>query len=71
MADDANGPAPECRKSADNGFVVSEGSVAVEFEKIFAQAIRIVQDRRALGMAGDLRLLPGGQVAEDFLFRLG
>ena len=71
MTDDANGPAAERGKSADDGLIVSEGSVAVEFEKVVAHVLHIVQDRRALGVAGDLRLLPGGQVVEDFLLRLG
>ena len=71
MTDDADGPAPERGKSADDGLVVSEGAIAVEFDKVFTHVLHIVQDRRALGMAGDLRLLPRGQVAEDFLLRLG
>ena len=71
MTDDANGPAPERGKSTDDGLVVAEGAITVEFDKVFAHVLHIVQDRRALGMAGDLRLLPGGQVAEDVLLRLG
>ena len=62
MADDHHRAAREAADAADNGLVLGEGAVAGERREILHQTIDVVTEMRTLGMAGDLRLLPGRQL---------
>lgn len=54
MADEGGGPALVKTESGDDGRVVGEAAVAVDFDKILNQVADVIQGIRPLGMAGDL-----------------
>jgi hypothetical protein len=51
----------EARQAADDGGVVAEQAVAVQLEEVVEAAACTSRACRALGMARQLRALPGGQ----------
>ena len=67
MSDHNNRLAAEAREAAEDGVIVHELAVAGEFDELIEQLLDIVEEVRALGMAGDLRLLPGRKVRVDLL----
>jgi len=58
--------AAEAGKAGDDGAVVAEGAVAVEFAEVLGDEVEVVGEERAAGVAGDLDGLPGGEVVVDF-----
>ena len=69
MAEHADALAAEAPEAADDGRVVAELAVAGERHEIGDQAFDVVEAMRPLRVAGDLRLLPGGEVGIEFLQR--
>ena len=67
VADDHHRAAVHARQAADDGRVVGKGAVAVQFVELVEQAPRIVQQVGPLGVARELRDLPGGEAGEDRL----
>ena len=61
-ADHHHRPAFEAAEPAHDRLVVGEGAVAGERREVGDQAGDVVQSLRALGVAGDLGLLPGGEL---------
>src|SRR5438105_136362 len=62
MADDRHGPAVILRKARNDGFVVGEAAVAVQFHEIRKKIIDVVQRVRPLLVPRDLFALPGPQM---------
>src|SRR5262249_32680662 len=60
MSDDHDRAVVESGKAADDGPVVTEGPIAMEFRKIVRQFGDVIERARALGMASQLRSLPRG-----------
>ncbi len=60
----------EARQAADDRQVVGKGAVAVQFVEIGKDLAHVVQRIGALGVAGDLRNLPRGQVGIDVFGQL-
>ena len=71
VADQADRPAAETPETADDRRVLGELAVAGERREIVEEALGIVDEMRPVGMAGDLRFLPGGQPLIDVGERLG
>ena len=69
MAEQADAFAAEAAEAADDGVVVAELAVARERHEIGDQLGDVVQAVRPLRVAGDLRLLPGGEVGVELLER--
>ncbi|KAF4516425.1 hypothetical protein B566_EDAN003171 [Ephemera danica] len=61
----------EARQAANDGMVVGEGAVAMEFFEVAEQQGEIVERVRTLRVAGDLGYLPGRQLRVDTLGQLG
>ena len=53
--------------AANEGLVVAATAVAMQFDELIGQHLDVIKGARPLGVAGDLNLLRGAQVAEDFL----
>ena len=66
MADHDDGPAIETSEAADNGMVVGEGAIAMEFYETVAEPPDVIERGRPLQMARDLRPLPWCQAGIDF-----
>ncbi len=62
MADDHHRAAREAPDAAENGLVLGERAVAGERREVLHQTIDVVTEVRTLGVAGDLRLLPGREL---------
>ena len=62
MADDQDGPAAELADTAHDRLVVRELPVALHLDELVDEAGTVVHEMGALGMPGDLGLLPGVQV---------
>ncbi len=65
VADDHHAAAIDAGQAADDGVVVGEGAVAGEFLELVADHAQVIHRVRPRRMAGELRDLPRGQVAED------
>ena len=50
----------EAGHSANNGGIVAERAIAVNFAEVGEQALDVIEGLRALGMTGEFRFLPGG-----------
>ena len=70
MADHHAGLAVEAREAADDGQVIGEVAVAVQFLEVGEDVADVVQRVRALRMARDLRHLPRRQARVDVLGEL-
>src|SRR5579863_760357 len=53
--------------AGDDGGVIAEAAVAVNFAEVGEQAFNVVEGLRALGMASQFGLLPGGLWPLQFL----
>ena len=60
IADDENFLAVKAGHAANNGGIVAETAVAVNFAQVGENALDVVEGLRALRMAGKFRFLPGG-----------
>ena len=58
------------REAADDGQVIREGAVAMQFVKIGEKFAHIVERVRTLRMTRDLRNLPGRQIRVEILREL-
>src|ERR1700677_1019785 len=58
--DDEDFFAVKTSHSANNGGIVSEGAVAMDFAKVGEQAVDVIESLRTLRMAGQFGYLPGG-----------
>jgi hypothetical protein len=67
VAEDDAGLPVEARQSADDGLVVGEGTVAVQFLVVGEDLVEIVECVRALRVARDLRHLPRRKARVDVL----
>ena len=67
MADQHHRAAGQAADAADDGLVLAEIAVAGERGEVLDQRIDVMPEMRALGMAGDLRLLPRRQLGIGFL----
>jgi hypothetical protein len=67
LANDEYRPSVQLGRTPDDGLVVPEIAVTVDFLEICEGARDIVQGVRALGMPGELDFLPRGEVGVDFL----
>ncbi len=63
LADDEDGSPAETAEPAHDGFVLGEIAVTRERREILNEGRHIIEAMRPLRMAGDLRLLPGRQLA--------
>ena len=70
VPDDHRRAALEPSDAADDRLVLAEVAVAGERREILHQPVDIVAEMRPLGMPGDLRLLPGGELRIGLLQRL-
>ena len=50
----------EAGHSANNGGIVAESAIAVDFAEVGEQPLDVIESLRTLGMAGEFGLLPGG-----------
>ncbi len=71
MADDDDLVAAIAGHAADNGVVVSEAAVAVQFAPVGEDAIHVIEGVRPLGMAREFSLLPGGEMRLKLLAQGG
>ena len=62
MADHHHRAAPHPADATDDRLILGEIAVAGERREVLHQPIEIMAQMRALGVAGDLRLLPGGEL---------
>src|SRR5579872_463226 len=67
MTDDADAFAAKAPEAADNGGILAMLAIAGEWYKIGDQGGDVIQTMRPLRMPCDLRLLPGGEPAIEFL----
>ena len=67
MPDDHGRAALEASDAADDRLVLGEEAVAGERGEILNEPVDVVAEMRPLGVAGDLRLLPGGQLGIGLL----
>jgi len=65
VPEDHHRPAIEAGPAADDGGILPVGAVSGELEEVGEEQLDVVQEVGPLGMAGQLRHLPAGQVAED------
>jgi hypothetical protein len=63
MADQHHLAAAEAAEAADDRFVLAEAAVAGQRHEILDEGGDIILEMRALGMTGDLGLLPGRELA--------
>src|SRR5690606_500323 len=70
LPDDGDGLTVEAAETGLKGFVIGELAVAGKRREFGEQPLDIFQAVRAVRMAGDLRLLPRGQLAIDVLQRI-
>ena len=63
LSDDNDGNILKAADTANHSLIVAKQAVAAERGKIFNQGMNIIQAVRALGMAGNLKFLPRGQVS--------
>ena len=61
-ADDDDAVFAELGETADHGAVLGKEAVAVQFAEVGEGGVEIIQRVGALGMAGELNALPGGEV---------
>lgn len=59
LPDHADGPPAEAAEAAHDGLVLAEAAVAGQRRELADQRVAVIDEVRALRMAGDLRLLPG------------
>src|SRR5262245_20350261 len=71
VADDADALAAEAAEAADDRLVVAELAVAGERYEVGDQRAYVVEAARPVGVARDLRLLPGREAGIEVLERLG
>ena len=62
VADDHDGAAAEAAEPAHDGLVLGEVAVAGQRREVLDQGVDVVEAMRPLGMARDLRLLPGREL---------
>lgn len=70
LADNGDGLAAEAAETGLDRFVLGKLAVAGERGEVFEEFGSVVEEMRALRMARDLRLLPGGQLGVDVGHRL-
>ena len=58
--------AGEAGQAADDGRVVAEDSVAVQFAELAADQFDVIAEHRPLRMAGNLHRLPGAEIVVGF-----
>ncbi len=66
MADDGDGAAVEGGEAGDDGGIVAEAAVAVEFDEVVARGGDVVEGVGALLMTREKDVVPGGERGEDF-----
>ncbi len=66
VADEHDLVAADAADAGDDGFVIAEGAVAVEFVEVFDDHVDVVAGLRARGVAGDLDGFPCGEVLVGF-----
>ena len=59
LSDDHDRPMIEGGRAADDGMVVTEEPVAVQLEEVAEDRVDVIEGIGAVGMAGELDLLPG------------
>ena len=64
------GATVETRQSANDGKIIGHMTIPMKFHKIGEDAVEIVQRIRPVGVAGNLRDLPGREIAVDVLGQL-
>lgn len=67
LADDHDGLAVEEGVAADDGFVVAEGAVAVDFGEVRKDTVEVILRVGALGVAGELDARVRGAGSGSFL----
>ena len=70
MADNHDRPVIEAGKASDDRAVIAEQAVAMEFLKVSAELVHIIEGRGTLRMSGQLGSLPGSKTAVKFVFDL-
>ena len=70
VADDHDRLAVETGQAADDGVVVTEIAVAVQFDKLGEHQFDVVQGKGAVDVARHLGCLPAGKVGEDVFAHL-
>ena len=64
-ADDHDLVLAQMGKAADHGAVLGKKPVAMQFVEIGESGAQVIEGERALGMAGQLDPLPGGEVGKN------
>src|SRR6266540_1541248 len=70
VADHADALAAEPAEAADDRVILAEFAVAGERREVGHQGVDVIERMRPLGMAGDLGLLPRGELGVEVLERL-
>jgi hypothetical protein len=70
MADDHHRHVVEEPEARDDGLVVGEAAIAVNFRELREELLDVVERRRPAGMTGDLDALPGLQMRVDLAANL-
>ena len=66
MADDDDFFSTPCGKTCWHGLVITDVAVTVQFGKVFAAMLHVIQHEGAIGMTRDLHALPGIEIGMDF-----
>jgi len=65
LSDEEHSFPADSSESCEDGAVVAEASVSVEFAEVFYHEVKIIGEQGSLGMASDLNGLPGGEAGID------